>query len=332
MDNRRMSTPHATHAPVDTSTRTWIDLADARRLLVDTYPGIVLGLDLDGRILWLNPAASQRLGYDREELTGRPFVDGLVAREEIELQAAHLSKELGEPVAADAGVLTARLRRGAAADEQGWVLRHKEGALHPARLSWTLLRDHAGHATGLLAVEPWPRAEGDVQPQLVHHDSLTGLPTRAVLPDRAEMALQRAARNKSVVAMLLIELSGFDALCEEHGHTVGDDVLRATAGRLYFELRKTDTAVRLERGQFAAMLVDLHDARDAERVAQKTATALSAPVNVGVARIPLAARVGVSWYPAHGDQLLPLVEAAEKALATLPASDTGVASAPVPTS
>jgi diguanylate cyclase (GGDEF)-like protein/PAS domain S-box-containing protein len=290
----------------------------------------VLGLDLDGRILWINPAASQRLGYDREELTGRAFVDGLVAREEIELQAAHLSREFGEPVPADTGVLTARLQRGAPADEQGWVLKNKEGALHPARLSWALLRNHEGHATGLLAVEPWPRAEGDVQPQMVHHDSLTGLSTRSVLPDRAEMALQRAARQKTIVAVLLIELTGFDALCEEHGHTVGDDVLRATAGRLYFELRKTDTAVRLERGQFVAMLVDLNDARDAERVAQKTAAALSAPVNVGVARIPLSARIGVSWYPAHGDQLLPLIEAAEKALASVPASDSGVASAPVP--
>jgi diguanylate cyclase (GGDEF)-like protein/PAS domain S-box-containing protein len=326
MDNGRMN---ATYAPLDTTTRTWLDLAEARRLLVDTYPGIVLGLDLDGRILWINPAASQRLGYDREELTGRAFVDGLVAREEIELQAAHLAREFGEPVAADTGVLTARLQRGAPADEQGWVLKNKEGTLHPARLSWALLRDHEGHATGLLAVEPWPRAEGDVQPQMVQHDSLTGLATRAVLPDRAEMALQRAARQKTVVALMLIELTGFDAICEEHGHSVGDDILRATAGRLYFELRKTDTAVRLERGQFVAMLVDLNDPKDAERVAQKTAAALSAPVNVGVARIPLSARIGVSWYPAHGDQLLPLIEAADKALASVPASDSGAACAPV---
>ena len=320
---------NATYAPLDTTTRTWLDLAEARRLLVDTYPGIVLGLDLDGRILWINPAASQRLGYDREELTGRAFVDGLVAREEIELQAAHLAREFGEPVAADTGVLTARLQRGAPADEQGWVLKNKEGALHPARLSWALLRDHEGHATGLLAVEPWPRSEGDVQPQMVQHDSLTGLATRAVLPDRAEMALQRAARQKTVVALMLIELTGFDAICEEHGHSVGDDILRATAGRLYFELRKTDTAVRLAGGQFVAMLVDLNDPKDAERVAQKTAAALSAPVNVGVARIPLSARIGVSWYPAHGDQLLPLIEAADKALASVPASDSGAACAPV---
>ena len=131
---------------------------------------------------------------------------------------------------------------------------------------------------------------------------------------------------------MLISLADFDAICEEHGHSVGDDrAARRPPAGLYFELRKTDTAVRLDAGQFAAMLVDLHDGGDAERVALKTVAALSSPVNVGVARIPLTARIGVSWYPAHGDQLLPLIEAAEKALASIPASDSGVACAPIPT-
>ena len=308
---------------------TWLELGEVQRLLLDSYPGVVLGLELDGRIRALNPAGAERLGYGREALSGLALAGSLVPREELELRASQLSDELGEPVAADVGVLTLRLRRGNPSDEHDWVLRHRDGSPMPTRLSVGSLRDHQGRVTGFLAVEPWPRPEDDTRLQLTHHDSLTGLSTRAVLPDRAEMALQRAARQKTIVAVLLIELTGFEALCEEHGHSVGDDVLRATAGRLYFELRKTDTAVRLEGGQFVAMLVDLNDARDAERVAQKTAAALSAPVNVGVARIPLAARIGVSWYPAHGDQLLPLIEAAEKALASVPASDSGVASAPV---
>jgi len=132
-----------------------------------------------------------------------------------------------------------------------------------------------------------------------------------------------------VLAMMLIEIDGFDALCEQYGQSVGDDVLRATAGRLHFELRKTDTAVRLDSGQFAAMLVDLHQPEEAQRVATKVAQALAAPVNVGVARLPLVARVGVAWTPAHGNQLMALLQAAEDALGTLPEGQGGVASGPV---
>jgi len=55
------------------------------------------------------------------------------------------------------------------------------------------------------------------------------------------------------------------------------------------------------------------------------AAALAAPINVGVARLTLAARVGVVWSPQHGNQLMPLLQAAEAALATLPAGQGGVA-------
>jgi diguanylate cyclase (GGDEF)-like protein/PAS domain S-box-containing protein len=314
---------------IDPQSHTWLELGEVQRLLLDSFPGVVLGLDPDGRIRWVNPAATERLGYGREELAGRDLIGSLIAREELELRAAQLTRELGERVPADAGVLSIRLQQGTASDEHDWVLRHKDGSPHPTRLEIGALRDHAGQVTGLLAVEAKRGADEDTL-KLAHHDSLTGLPTRGVLPDRAEMALQRAARQKSVVALMLVEIAGFDALCEEHGHSVGDDILRATASRLHFELRKTDTAVRLDRGQFVAMLVDLHHADEAKLVAGKIQRALSAPANVGVARIPLSARVGVAWFPSHGDQLLPLLQAAEAALLTVGESLGGVALAPLP--
>jgi len=73
------------------------------------------------------------------------------------------------------------------------------------------------------------------------------------------------------------------------------------------------------------MLVDLHQPEEAQRVAAKVAQALAAPINVGVARVSLAARVGVVWTPTHGNQLMALLQAAEAALATLPAGQGGVA-------
>jgi diguanylate cyclase (GGDEF)-like protein len=317
------------HATLDPQSHTWLELGEVQQLLLDSYPGIVLGLDSQSRIRWINPTAAERLGYGREELSGRPVAGSLIAIEELEARATELSVILGEHVVADAGVLGAALRRDGVSDEHDWVLRHKDGSPHSTRLAVGALRDGRGQVTGLIAVEPLHRGGDDAPLRLTHHDNLTGLPTRAVLQDRAEMALLRAARQKSVLGLMLIEIGGFEALCEQYGHSVGDDVLRATAGRLHFELRKTDTAVRLDHGQFAAMLVDLHQPEEARRVAAKVAQALSAPVNVGVARLALVARVGVVWTPEHGNQLMPLLQVAEAALATLPAGEGGVACAPV---
>ena len=315
------------HATLDPQSHTWLELGEVQQLLLDAYPGVVLGVDAQSRIRWINPVAAERLGYGRDELGGTPIAGSLIALEELEARAVELSAILGEHVVADAGVLGTALRRDGVASEHDWVLRHKDGSPHPTRLNVGALRDHRGQVTGLIAVEPLHRAE-ESPLRLTHHDSLTGLPTRAVLQDRAEVALLRSVRQKSVLAMMLIEIDGFDAICEQYGQTVGDDVLRATAGRLHFELRKTDTAVRLDRGQFAAMLVDLHQPEEAQRVAAKVAQALGAPVNVGVARLSLVARVGVVWSPAHGNQLMPLLQAAEAALATLPAGQGGVAAGP----
>ena len=312
------------HATLDPQSHTWLELGEVQQLLLDAYPGVVLGVDGHSRIRWINPVAAERLGYGRDELAGKPIAGSLISQEELEARAAELSAILGEHVVADAGVLGTALTRDGVPSEHDWLLLHKDGSSHSTRLNVGALRDHRGQVVGLIAVEPLHQGESTPL-RLTHHDSLTGLPTRAVLQDRAEMALLRAARQKTVLALMLIEIDGFDALCEKHGRTVGDDVLRATAGRLHFELRKTDTAVRLDHGQFAAMLVDLRHADEAQRVAEKIAQALAAPVNVGVARLPLAARVGVVWAPQHGDQLLPLLQAAEAALATLPVGQGGVA-------
>lgn len=284
-------------APPEALSSAWLELGDAQRLLLQGYPGVVLLLAPDGRVLGTNPAGAERLGRERDGPDGDNAV-------------------LLAPLPADDAEAVTRgdaLRPGA---EHDWTLLHRDGSPQPTRLAIGGLRTREGAVIGLIAVEPWPRAGDEATPLFHNHDTLTGLPTSAVLTDRAEMALQRAARHKTVVALLLIELAGFEALCQEHGRSVGDDVLRATASRLHFELRKTDTAVRLEGGQFAVMLVDLHGPEEATQVAEKIAPALSAPINVGVARLTPAVRIGVAWSPTHGDQLLPLVRAAESALGT----------------
>lgn len=307
--------------PPASQSLTWLELGEARRLLIDQFPRLAMGLDLEGRILWVNPQAAS-LGYAPADLAGKRLIGSLLRREEVEARAAMLSQDLGQRVPADAGVFSARLRQGLE-DRHTWVLRSKDGTPHSRTLSLGTLRDAQGGVTGLIAVECEAEAGVDAPIALAHHDNLTGLPTRAVLQDRAEMAMQRAARAGTQVGILLVELDGFEALCEQHGATIGDDLLRATAGRLHFELRKTDTAVRLGPGQFVAMLVDLHDGSEAEKVASKVATALSGPVNTGIEVLQPRCRVGVAVYPTDGDQLLPLLEAADKALAPLRSGGEG---------
>ena len=311
---------------IDPQSLTWLELGEAQRLLIDQFPRLVFGLDLEGRIQWVNATGAEALGYERAELRGQALIGSLLAREEVEARAAMLGNELRTRIPADARVFSARLQRGLA-DEYGWLLRTKGGEARSVTLSLGTLRDANGVVTGLIAVEQSGPARADAPVPMTHHDSLTGLPSRAVLQDRAEMAIQRAARAGTQLGVLLIELDNFAALCESQGQTVGDDLLRATAGRLHFELRKTDSAVRLDNGQFAALLIDLHHEGEAEMVARKIASALAGPVNTGIEVLHPRCRVGVAVYPQHGDQLLTLLQAADQALATAQQAEAEVAMA-----
>lgn len=316
---------------LEPTSQTWMALGEMQQLLLEGHAGVALVIGLDGRLRWLNAAARQVLGWAPEDVVGKAVAGTLVGLEEMEARAAQLSAALGERVAADASLFEAGLRERpplGPAKAHDWVLRARDGQPHAVRLATGPLRDHQGRVTALLAVEPLGPVGVDELPPLSHHDRLTGLPTRAVLQDRAEMALLRAARQQTVLALVLVELAGFEAACEQYGHSVGDDVLRATASRLHFELRRTDTAVRLDRGQFAAMLVDLNEGAEATLVADKIVKSLAGTINVGVTHLAFAPRVGVAWFPAHGDQLLPLLQLAERALQTLPADEGGVVVAP----
>src|SRR4051812_1796136 len=115
------------HPTLDPQSHTWLELGEVQQLLLDSYPGVVLGLDAQSRMRWINPVGCARLGYARDELSGHPIAGTLIAQEELEERAAQLSSDLGEHVVADAGVLGASLGRDDTSDEHVWVLRHKDG-------------------------------------------------------------------------------------------------------------------------------------------------------------------------------------------------------------
>ncbi|MEY4563412.1 MAG: hypothetical protein RLZZ618_2689, partial [Pseudomonadota bacterium] len=174
-----------------------LSLDDVQRLLLGGHAGVAFGLDDAGRISWLNAAGARLLGYQTEELEGRDLAGTLIAQDALTERASQLAEELGDAsLAADGRLLGVKLLRGAATDEHDWTLRHKDGSPQLTRLCVGALRDPTGRVAGFIAVEPVRQAGEGGPVRLTHYDNLTGLPNRAVLTDRAEMALQRAVRQK----------------------------------------------------------------------------------------------------------------------------------------
>ena len=158
---------------------------------------------------------------------------------------------------------------------------------------------------------------------LAHHDSLTGLPNRALFHDRLDGALAQARRAGNRAALLLLDLDNFKGVNDTLGHDAGDDLLRAVAGRLRGCLRGSDTVARLGGDEFALILCGLESDGQAAVVAQKIIAAIAQPITCGGQEIRAATSIGIAIFPDDADEPRPLLKNADIALYHAKAEERG---------
>jgi len=149
---------------------------------------------------------------------------------------------------------------------------------------------------------------------LAYHDSLTGLPNRAMFIDRLIMGLSRAERRGAGIAILFIDLDRFKEINDSLGHTIGDQLLKLVAQRLRTTTRGTDSLARFGGDEFTLMLDGLVRIEDATNVAQKIIEALRVPFQVGERELFVSGSVGMSFYPDDGVDADTLVRNADTAM------------------
>ena len=109
------------------------------------------------------------------------------------------------------------------------------------------------------------------------HDPLTGLPNRNLFLDRLQHALARSRDQDRSVAVLFLDLDQFKIVNDSLGHAAGDELLAAVAPRLEQAVRPSDTVARFGGDEFAVLAEDVMNERDAIRVAERIAEALTRP-------------------------------------------------------
>lgn len=126
------------------------------------------------------------------------------------------------------------------------------------------------------------------------HDDLTGLPSRALLTDRLQVALLRRGRTHESLAVLFVDLDQFKLVNESLGHESGDDVLRITADRISASLRPGDTISRFGADEFVVVCEDLQGIPEACALAERLTAALSEPLTIDGRELVLTASVGAT--------------------------------------
>jgi diguanylate cyclase (GGDEF)-like protein/PAS domain S-box-containing protein len=143
---------------------------------------------------------------------------------------------------------------------------------------------------------------------IAHYDVLTGLPNRVLLADRLQQAMVQTRRRKLILAVAYLDLDGFKAVNDRHGHEAGDQLLAVLAARMRHALREGDTLARLGGDEFVAVLLDLADVEASVPVLTRLLDAAAEQADVGELILRVSASVGVTFYPqteeVDEDQLL----------------------------
>lgn len=149
---------------------------------------------------------------------------------------------------------------------------------------------------------------------MAHHDDLTGLPNRAKLHADLAHVIEQARDDQHMAALLFIDLDRFKSVNDSLGHQTGDRLLQAVAGRLQHCLRTGDSVARLGGDEFVICLRKLRSSSEARVVANKVLDALKLAFVVDEHELQIDSSVGISLYPADGQDVDTLMRAADAAM------------------
>jgi diguanylate cyclase (GGDEF)-like protein len=126
------------------------------------------------------------------------------------------------------------------------------------------------------------------------HDSVTGLPNRALFVNRVEHAIARRVRGGDAFAVLFLDLDDFKTVNDSLGHAAGDELLGHVAKRIAASLRPGDTPARFGGDEFAILLDGLDDGGAAIAIAERVLAAVREPARLHDTEIVVRASVGIS--------------------------------------
>jgi diguanylate cyclase (GGDEF)-like protein/PAS domain S-box-containing protein len=282
------------------------------RLVANNVPALISYVDREQRYRFSNRTYDDWFGIAHERMQGRtvaevfgeeaysrmrPDIERCMAGESVEFEFT--TAEGGKPRTLQVSCVP---HRGAEAEALGfYMLANDVTALKRAQEDLRLAAVELQHDARRLEF-------------LAHHDTLTGLPNRAMFADRAREAVAHARRHDKTAAFLFLDMDNFKQVNDRLGHEVGDSLLKVMASRLRASVRGDDFIARIGGDEFCVLLQDIAEPREAAAVAQKLLLELGRPYRVGSHDLAPGASIGIACVPQDGDDVNTLLRLADHAM------------------
>ena len=257
----------------------------------------------EGRMLRANPALVVLNGYDTEaDLVIR--VGDIAEEWYVDPRRREVFKRL-------------MMEEGAVNDFVSEVYRHKtRERIWVSENAWAV-RDVAGNIVyyeGSIVEATERRQAEALNEQLARHDPLTGLANRRLFNERLVQALANPAVPSRYLAVLYLDIDGFKAINDQHGHAAGDALLVEIAQRLRGACRMLDTVARNGGDEFIILQNGLDQLDDSKILASRIIKSFERPFQIGARSQRIGISIGIAGCPAGGSNAAALVQRADEAL------------------
>ncbi|MDR3412728.1 MAG: EAL domain-containing protein [Formivibrio sp.] len=265
------------------------------RTLIRAIPDLVWLKDPEGAYLFCNHRFERFFGTEEKNIVGKTDYD-FVGKDQADFFREHDKMAMA---------------KGSPSINEEWITFGDDGHRELLETTKTPIHDAHGHLMGVLGIghDITERKEHENKlNHIAHYDVLTTLPNRVLLADRMHQAMLQASRRKQLLAVAYLDLDGFKAINDHHGHEVGDQLLIALSSRMKLALREADTLARLGGDEFVAVLLDLQDTAACVQILARLLEAAAEPWHHGELVLQVSASLGVTFYPqteeVDADQLL----------------------------
>lgn len=277
---------------------------ERHRLLADNAQDVIWTMDLSGRFTYVSPSVEKLRGYTASEAMEQTLEQTLRPNSLARIKAA-----VGNTIAA--------VQNKEPFPDFVAELDHicKDGSTVCAEVRTSGIYDAEGNFVGIVGVsrDITERKKNEEKIRyMAQHDSLTGLPNRALFADRLQQALSYCKRHQRVLAVMLLDLDKFKPVNDRYGHALGDELLKQVAQRLLACVRISDTVARIGGDEFVILLHQMDDINQAKIVSDKITSVLSEIFLIEEYSIQIGCSIGTAFYPQDGIDLLGLTKVADQ--------------------
>jgi len=267
--------------------------------LVQRIPDVFYRADAQGLLTLVSPSAEKTFGFTPQDLHGTPVADLYATEQDRQLVLSKLFEGGGKPVKVEATMLK------------------KDGTPVWVSTNAYMRFNDKGQYIGVegMARDSTERHNAEL---LLHKsansDPLTGLANRLSFNLQLSKAVARTDAGGTGLALLYLDLDGFKAVNDSHGHGIGDELLCRVAARLKKICRKTDVLARLGGDEFVMLLESGPKVKDTEAIAEKMVLHMAEPFFIEDRDITIGASIGIAYYPQHSSDAEHFLRNADNAM------------------